>query len=89
MNKEHVMSNTGTLFGIAGIGIATIPLIRKYTLFGKPYNAIVAILCGIIGLYLTFTVSKKLKDDVVTGGFVLNSLAIVAGIITLGLYFVH
>ena len=87
MSKEIMLSNAGFFLGVIGIVIAVISFFNMSDL--QIYNVILPIVLGIVGLILVFKIKKELNDDIVKVGLIVNPIAIVLGIIQLGIYLIR
>ncbi|HIH43456.1 TPA: hypothetical protein HA246_07500 [Candidatus Woesearchaeota archaeon] len=86
MAKEIILSNIGLFSGVIGVVIAIFPFLSSSDF--KIYNLALSLVLGSIGLILALIIRKKLNDDVVKAGLVINPIAIILGIIGLIVYLI-
>jgi len=79
MGNEHILSSVAFFLGLVGVVIALLPFIDM-GMWGL-YNSIIPILLGIIGFILSSHIKKKLSDDIVKAGLVVNPIAVIIGIV--------
>jgi len=86
MGNEKLLSNIGLILGVAGVTVTVIPFTGIYPFFGRLNNSVFSILAGIIGYMIVYNQKKKIDDDVVKGGLVVNSISVIIGLISLIAY---
>jgi len=78
MKKEILLSDVGFLLGVIGIVIAAINIFKGVLGF---YGVFMPLLLGIVGFIIALEVHKRLNDDIVKAGLVVNPLAVVLALV--------
>lgn len=88
MNKNTIVGDIGFFAGVIGFFIMITSALGFHPFLGRLNNAMIALALGILGLLLTIIQNKKSSDQVTRAGFIVNSAAIISGIIGLLVFFI-